>query len=354
MPYAGGALPGGVAARDYLRLARLQTSGVTACAPLYGYLAASQAAGRPLGGAITDLPVVAVLVTIGFAAHVFGFVHNEIADRAVDAKAATRRPKPLPSGAVSLRGAWALAGAALGVGLGLAAWLSLGGNYAVVALAAAAVLFALLYNVKGKAVVGGDAILAASIAVFVLFGAAAVSGYAGALSTSAIAVAGVCALIVFFNNAFEGGFKDHASDREGGKRTLVLALRARGDKYDSPDGLLVFAQVPVHAAMLLLAVYLIAWPFATGDREFDTVRLAVALLLVVAMVRFYNRGLAMQDRHRMLTFFARHEGGAMLLLLLPFLGHLPIELFAVLFAAPLVVFVAVNWALFRTLAAPDV
>jgi 4-hydroxybenzoate polyprenyltransferase len=343
---------GAVAARDYLRLARLQTSGVTACAPVFGYLAASYAAGRPMGEAFADISVMPVLLGVGFAAHVFGFVHNEIADQAVDTKAAYRRAKPLPSGAVSQRGAWALAVAALGAGLALAVWLRGDGSVAV--LAGASALLAALYNVRGKEVVGGDAILAASIAVFVLAGAAVVAGLASALAPSALGIAAVAALTVFFNNAFEGGFKDHATDKEGGKRTLVLWFRERGLKYDSPDGLLVFAQVPVHGAMLLAGLYLITGPLATGDFAFDGVRIALALVLVGAMVRFYNRGIAREDRHTMLTFFARHEGAALLLLLLPFLGHLPAAWFLVLFVAPLLVFVAVNRALYGTLAAPDV
>ncbi len=350
----GAGRSGRVAARDYLRLARLQTSGVSAVAPVVGYLAAWHAAGRPLDEAVRDLPAVPLLLAFGFAAHVFGFVHNEIADREADAKAAYRRPKPLPAGKVTLRRAWALAVGSLAVGLVLAAWLTLRSDASAFALALASAGFAALYNTKGKDIVGGDALLSASIALFVLAGGGAATGFQGAASPPAVALAALCALIIFFNNAFEGGFKDHASDLAAGKRTLVLSIRERGSRYDSPDGLLVFAQMPVHAAMLAVALLLILGAMAAPEAMWNPVRALLALSLVVMMVRFYNRGIAVQDRAQSLAFFARHEGAALLLLLLPFLGLVGPGVFAALFFGPMVLFVGINKSLHGTLAAPDV
>jgi 4-hydroxybenzoate polyprenyltransferase len=340
--------------KAYLRLARLQTSGVTALAPVFGYLAAVQASGRPLDGALFDVPAVPLLLAMGLCAHIFGFVHNEIADREADARAAYRRPKPLPSGEVTLRGAWALALGALAAGLACAAALALTAQAPVLALAAASVALAVLYNGKGKSIAGGDAFLAASIAVFVMTGAAASSGVAGALSQPVLGVAAIGALVLFFNNALEGGFKDHESDRAAGKRTLVLALRARGEKLGSPDGLLVFAQLPLHAAMFAAAAWLAVGPMHTADPRVDQAKALLAAALAGAMVRLYNRAIAQEDRRRMLARFSAHEGCALLLLLTPFLVHLPIGGFAALFAAPLLVFVAVNRAVHGTSFAPDV
>jgi 4-hydroxybenzoate polyprenyltransferase len=347
-----------VGVKAYLRLARLQTAGVTAIAPVIGYLAVRHELypnydTLPMPPGPTDA-VIPFLLLLGLCAHVFGFVHNEIADRQVDAKAGTRSPKPLPAGEVSLRGAWAIAGAALAGGIAIAALLSSYGGPIVLVLAALSIALAVVYNTKGKEIVGGDAFLAASIAFFVMMGGAALAGIAGALSFSVLGVTGVGALILFFNNAFEGGFKDHVSDKEGGKRTLVLALRARSAKYDSPDGLLVIAQVPVHAAMGLLSLWLVLGPMATGDMLLDWMRAAIVAVLVAGMIRSYNRGIALPDRRAALTMFARHEAFALVLLLLPLLFLIPLLWWVLLFVAPAVVFTGTNKALYGTLGAPDV
>jgi 4-hydroxybenzoate polyprenyltransferase len=345
---------GRVGARDVLRLARLQTSGVTACAPLYGYLAAAHAGGESMELALQDTARVALMIAMGVGAHIFGFVHNEIADRVVDARGAYRRPKPLASGAVGLGAAATVALLGLGLGMAAAAELSLRQDFSVLALALISAALAAAYNLKGKAAVGGDAILAASIAFFVMAGGAAATGFEGALATSTLEVALLGGLILFFNNAFEGGFKDHASDRAGGKRTLVLALRARGEKFDSPDGLVYFAHIPFHGLMLLVALALIFGPMAAGEGLWNLGRAVAALALAILMTRAYGRGIAVPERKQMLSYFSAHEGEALLLLLIIFLPEVGWPAFVALLFGPLLVFVGTNRAVHGTFAAPDV
>lgn len=350
-------LPAAVAVKAYLRLMRLQTSGVTAVAPILGYLGAKHDFFRVGGGSLVAAPElqnILLLILLGVCAHVFGFVHNEIADREADAKAAYRRPKPLPSGDVSLRGAWALALAALAGGLAVALVLGAMTHLWPLFLAVASVGFAVLYNTKGKAVVGGDAFLGVSIFFLVMIGAAVVLGPEWIASPSALGFALMSGIIVFFNNAFEGGFKDHATDKEAGKRTLVLALRARGEKLDSPDGLLLFAQIPVHAAMLVTAVWMVLGPMAAADPLMNYVLVGLFVALTAGMIRTYNRGVALPDRKRALSMFARHEGFALLLLELPLFFAVPPLWWAAMFIVPFLVFVATNRVVHGTLFAPDV
>lgn len=338
----------------YLRLARVQTAGVTATVPLYGYIAAAFAFGPGIEAALGDLRTVALLLAAGFFAHVFGFVQNEIADLEVDTRALYRRPKPLPSGAVSIKGAVLLMLVGAAAYLGIALSLSRAPESAVLWFAVLSVLLADLYNDRGKDIVGGDAFLAASIAVLVMVGAGVIAGFESLLSPPVLAVALLAGLQLFFNNAFEGGFKDHASDLEGGKRTLVLALRARGAKYDSPDGLVYFAQIPVHALWLAAALFAILGPFASLDPNVNYVRVLLSLGLVVLMARYYGRGIAVRERKRMLAYFSAHEVFAVLLLLVVLVPHLPLLWAAVLLLAPLIVFVGANASLYGTPTAPDV
>jgi 4-hydroxybenzoate polyprenyltransferase len=348
-----GASPG-VGVKAYLRLARIQTAGVTATVPVYGAVAAALSLGRDVEAALQPVGILAPLLVIGALAHLFGFVHNEIADLSVDAKAATRRRKPLPAAEVSVRRAWGLASFGLAGGLAVALGLALVTSPLVFVLAVLSAGLAFAYNVRGKAFAGGDLLLAASIAAFVLLGAAAVGGQAALLGSAVLGVALLAGLVLFFNNAFEGGFKDHESDEMGGKRTLVLALRARGARYDSPDGMVVMVSLGFHALLLAIALVVMFFPLASRNPPADVARAAAAVVLVAAMARFFVRGVAVSDRKQMLTFFGIHEALAVLLLidlLLPGLGW---ALGMGLFLAPLLVFAMANRALYGTMAAPDV
>lgn len=340
-------------ARGYLDLARLQTAGVTATVPVYGYLAVHAGRGDALPDPLTD-PLVVTLFAVGFFIHIWGFVHNEIADRETDKRAATQRPKPLPSGRVSLAGAWGLAGAGLVLTLGVSAWVAQRTELSVVVLMAVGCALAGLYNVYGKSFPGGDLLLAAAIATFVLAGGSAVESYAvlSDLAVLPLAVAG--GLVLFFNNAFEGGYKDHASDELGGKRTIIISLRARGEKYGSPDGLIALAHWPVHATMAGLAAYLAVGPLKTGDLLWDGGRVALAVLLMAAMGRFFVRGIAQSDRRMMLSLFSLHEICAVVLLLSTIAPFLSVAHFALLFLVPLVWYVGYNRAAYGTAAAPNV
>lgn len=338
----------------YLRLARVQTSGVTATVPLYGYIAAAYAFGPGIEAALADLPKVALLVGAGFFAHLFGFVQNEIADLEVDARALYRRPKPLPSGLVSIRGAIALMVGGAVAYLAFALVLSKAPDNAALWLAVLSVLLADLYNERGKDIVGGDLFLAASITILVMFGASVIAGFEALLSPPVVMVGLLAGFQLFFNNAFEGGFKDHASDLEGGKRTLVLALRARGWKYDSPDGLVYFAQIPVHGLWLAAALVAILGPLGSLDTNVTLVRVLLAFGLVVLMTRSYGRGIAVPERKRMLAYFSAHEVLAILLLLVALVPHLPLLAATLLLVAPLLVFAGANASLYGTASAPDV
>jgi 4-hydroxybenzoate polyprenyltransferase len=340
-------------AAAYSRLARMQTAGVTATVPVWGYLAGSHATGVFVT-ALGEWPVLLVLGALGISAHFFGFVHNELADREVDAKAAYRRPKPLPQGEIPLSTAWALALAGLIAGLFWAFLLGMSAGPWVFVLSAAAAALAAGYNVWGKSLVGGDLFLSGSIACFVFSGAAVAGDLHVIFSTGAVLVASLTGLIIFFNNGFEGGFKDHESDKLGGKRTLINALRDRSAKYDSPDGLIIFAQMAVHGVMWVMVALMVMGPFSAGPLYFDLARMGAAGAMVAMMAKLYVRGIAAPERKRMLTLFAAHEMLAVLLfplILVPFFAPL---LALALFVAPLLWFVAFNRVLYGTFAAPDV
>jgi len=343
-----------VGLKVYLRLARVQTSGVTATVPVYGYLAGAHAVGLDINAAFQNVPIMILLLLCGFTAHIFGFVQNELADREADARAGTRRPKPLPAGEVSVGAAKALAATALAVGLLAAAVLSIWNNLFVLALSIMSVACAAAYNYYGKAFAGGDVLLSGSIALFVLAGAAAGGGLQSVFTQGPLLFALLGASIILLNNGLEGGFKDRGSDAAAGKKTLVLALTKMQEGPEPSFGPLRFASGLIHALILGTASLLVIFPFRSMSFEADELRYLAALGLVIAMAMLYARATRSTDRTRMLALFGAHEILAIFLLVLILLPALAWTNALLLFFGPLVLFLITNWQLYGTFSAPDV
>lgn len=334
--------------KAYLRLARIHTAGVTATVPVWGYLAGLRAAGMPFER-WADAPTLFALALVGLLAHLFGLVHNEIADRESDTKVAYRRPKPLAEGEVSLRGANATAAIGLGGGLGVALLISLMSNPWPFVFSALAAVFAAAYNLRGKMFPGGEALLSLSIASFVLAGAAASGGLEAATGPAGLSFAAFGALVILINTGFEGSFKDRETDREAGKRTLIHWL----ESSRHPRAALQGAQTAVHFALFLVLALAVTGPFAAGPPE-DLVRLLAVAAAAVAMAWLFFAGTAAASREGVLVRFSAHEilaVGVAPVLLYPFV---PPALAGGLFAAPLLWYLAANFVVSGRLAAPDV
>lgn len=164
----------------------------------------------PLTGAIAmgekNLFLLTILFLIGLSAHVVGFAFNHYIDIEVDRLMAATNKRPLPSGSISKRNALLYIVLVFLLGCLLTLYVY---GVLLLLLYLLGILLAILYDVYSKRITGMDFILAASVMVGVLFGAATVSFH----FTSLIGILCVLAFLQTLNlNLIAGGMKDADHD----------------------------------------------------------------------------------------------------------------------------------------------
>jgi 4-hydroxybenzoate polyprenyltransferase len=164
----------------------------------------------PLTGAIAmgekDLFLLTILFLIGLSAHIVGFAFNHYMDIEVDRLSSSTMKRPLPSGSISKRNAFLYILVVLFLGCLLTVY-----YYGIVLLLLYlfGIFLAGLYDTYSKRISGMDFVLATSVVVGVLFGAATVSFR----FTSLISVLCVLAFLQTLNlNLVAGGIKDADHD----------------------------------------------------------------------------------------------------------------------------------------------
>jgi geranylgeranylglycerol-phosphate geranylgeranyltransferase len=205
----------------------------------------------------------------GFFICAYSMVVNDVYDLDVDR--VNRPERPLPSGKVSVGGASRLAYAMLALGLACAA-LSL--SLLALAIAAVYAFLSWLYNSRAKKTgLGGNFIVASSLAIPFIYGGA-VTG--GSIEGSLLLM---MALTAFFSGVGREVVKAMADVEGDAKREVNSIARSRGQAFASRVG----------AAFFVFAV-LTSWvPLLTGlANEFYTLGVvlpdAIFLYLAVAIV----------------------------------------------------------------------
>ncbi len=164
----------------------------------------------PLTGAIAmgekDLFLLTMLFLIGVSAHIVGFALNHYVDIEVDRLISSTSKRPLPSGSISKRNALAYVLLVLLLGCLLTLYF-----YGVILLFLYlfGVLLAGFYDLYSKRISGMDFVLAVSVMVGVVFGAATVSFQFSSL----VIILCVLAFLQTLNlNLVAGGIKDADHD----------------------------------------------------------------------------------------------------------------------------------------------
>lgn len=164
----------------------------------------------PLTGAIAmgekDVFLLTILFLIGLSAHIVGFALNHYVDIEVDRLSSSTKKRPLPSGSISKSHARLYILLVLFLGCVLTLYFY-GGILLLLYLLG--ILLAGVYDVYSKRISGMDFVLAASVVVGVVFGAATVSFQFSPL----ISVLCVLAFLQTLNlNLVAGGIKDADHD----------------------------------------------------------------------------------------------------------------------------------------------
>ncbi|MFA5102402.1 MAG: UbiA family prenyltransferase [Candidatus Thermoplasmatota archaeon] len=228
----------------------------------------------PLTGAIAmgekDLFHLTILFLIGLSAHIVGFAFNHYMDIEVDRLSSATMKRPLPSGNISRRNAFLYILVVLFLGCLLIVY-----YYGVVLLLLylVGIFLAGLYDSYSKRISGMDFVLASSVVVGVVFGAATVSFR----FTPLIAVLCVLAFLQTLNlNLVAGGIKD--ADHDYLMQSQHLSTRL-GVKVDQG----VF-QIP--PAFQFIA-YLLAGSYALGvflSLLFQVINLDGSLILLLLLI----------------------------------------------------------------------
>ncbi|MBN2055633.1 UbiA family prenyltransferase [bacterium] len=288
--------------RSYLILARIQTAGLTMLTGVFGLLCRS---------VFSPLHLL-TLGTIGLAAHLHGFIYNEIIDRRCDGASPHVAGKPLASGAFPLNKAR------------LAAWLPAMVAYILIAvvypniwmwlLFLAGHLGEKLYNIHGKKVPGLDLGLALWAFTFCLFGYLAPGtpplwhgptpiAFPEGISLLCLAIAGLGGLQLLFNNSVEGGIKDCETDRRSGARTLAVVMGARVRDGVLQPGLPFLGYA---WTIKILAIGLAWWTWRHFGAPGSLVpMLALTITALITLARFTLR--PRFERRRLKRLFSIHE-----------------------------------------------
>jgi 4-hydroxybenzoate polyprenyltransferase len=228
----------------------------------------------PLTGAIAmgekDLFLLTMLFLIGLSAHIVGFAFNHYIDIEVDRLISSTNKRPLPSGTISKRNALVYILLVLLLGCLLTLYFY---GFILLILYLLGILLAGLYDLYSKRISGMDFVLAASVMVGVLFGAATVSFDFSPL----IFILCILAFLQTLNlNLVAGGIKDADHDYLIKSKHLStrLGVRVKQGVFHIPAlfqliayllGILytlcvflpiIFRVVPLHILLILLLILL--------------------------------------------------------------------------------------------------
>lgn len=202
--------------REYLKLSRSFNAGLTGIAPVMGAVAMGEERLWPLF----------LLFLVGFFGHAYGFALNDILDLRIDQGSPDIRDRPLVSGTLSLRSAWAFTLLSLILSLLLAVALALHYYSWLPALPflGLSALSITLYDLVSKKWPAMDVFVGGGVLLLILYGAASV---AWPLTSLAWVVVGLGTLQVLFMQFIAGGLKDAENDYRSHAKTLAVALGVR-------------------------------------------------------------------------------------------------------------------------------
>jgi 4-hydroxybenzoate polyprenyltransferase len=225
--------------REYLKLSRSFNAVLTGVSPVMGAIAMEQ----------YNLIYLFLLFLIGFFGHVYGFVLNDILDYKIDKTSKEISDRPLISGTISIKKAWAFAITSMIISFIIAFYLAITTNiYPPIIILILSAGFVTIYDLISKKLPGMDIILTIGIFFLILYGASTVKDIFN-VEKLALIVCFLGSIQVLFMNAIAAGMKDIENDYKRGARTLAIKMGVR-----ITDGRL---KVPVSFKSLAYGIQLI-------------------------------------------------------------------------------------------------
>jgi 4-hydroxybenzoate polyprenyltransferase len=206
--------------REYLKLARSFNAVLTGISPVMGAIAMQN----------YDIATLFLLFIAGFLGHTYGFVLNDIIDYKIDKSSTEISDRPLISGTISLKKAWAFAILSMIIAFLIAGYIAYDtGTYFPILMLGLSALFITIYDLISKKLPGMDIFVALGVFFLIVYGAT-VSSSTGSIQEIDKLTWIVCVLgpiQVLFMQFIAGGLKDIENDYKMGAKTLAVKLGVR-------------------------------------------------------------------------------------------------------------------------------
>lgn len=257
--------------KEYLKLSRSFNVGLTAIAPVLGALSNGEESFIHL----------LLFFLVGFFGHAYGFALNDILDYKIDKLSTELTDRPLLSGTITIRNAWAFTYTTLFLSLTCGFLIAyIYNNYFALSFLILSAISITIYDYISKKAPAMDVFVGAGILLLILFGAFAVNKNLSDLTYIIIALG---TTEVLFMQFIAGGLKDAEHDYRGNANTLAIKMGVR----------VVERKIMIPTKFKLLAftiegIFLIClfYPFYYLDR-FEDKFLQVILLVFFSIIMIY-------------------------------------------------------------------
>ena len=207
-----------MAVREYLKLARSFNAVLTGFSPVMGAIAMEQ----------YDILTLFLLFLVGFLGHTYGFVLNDILDYKIDKNSKEISDRPLISGTITIKKAWAFAIGSMLAAFIIAFYLAFTTqNFLAVVILIFSAFFITIYDLISKKFTAMDIFVALGIFFLILYGATTNVNSIFDITKLTWFVCVLGSLQVLFMQFIAGGMKDIENDYKSGAKTLAIKLGVR-------------------------------------------------------------------------------------------------------------------------------
>ena len=211
--------------REYLKLARSFNAVLTGISPVMGAIAMQQ----------YNIITLFLLFIVGFFGHTYGFVLNDIIDYKIDKTSKEISDRPLISGTITIKKAWASALISMTIAFVVAFYLSFRyQTYLPIGILIISAVFITIYNLTSKKIPGMDISVALGVFFLIIFGTlygySKTGGFVQSIYdiTPLAWIVGILGSIqVLFMQFIAGGLKDIENDFKQGAKTLAIKMGVR-------------------------------------------------------------------------------------------------------------------------------
>ena len=204
--------------REYLKLARSFNAVLTGISPVMGAIAMEN----------YDLLTLLFLFIIGFLGHTYGFVLNDIIDYKIDKTSKEISDRPLISGTISLKKAWAFTILSMIIAFLISMYLAYNsGRYFPIMILGLSAFFITIYDLISKKLPGMDIFVSIGIFFLILYGSTTVTNNLKDITNLAWIVCILGSIQALFMQCIAGGLKDIENDYKIGAKTLAVKLGVR-------------------------------------------------------------------------------------------------------------------------------